>query len=270
MIFLKAKDILSRKLTVIITASFVRSHPSIRLVLGVLKSLDKININQCHIILAHDFSDNRRYEKYFERLLRYCSDHSLTNVTIVRRDDNGKLVGNIRYAFPHVDTKWLLVLQHDFPFCSSFDIEKVIEDMENNSQLKMVRFPKEAVDLKPTAVNKDWDLKNKLFGKQLQCKNFTYTRTPSWSDNNHLCESKYYRDIVLVECRDGSFMEETLNPLNTENTHSKYGTYIFGSLKDGPCIEHTDGYGTLRYDWLTRIYQFTKSLERRFRRFRRR
>jgi len=62
--------------------------------------------------------------------------------------------------------------------------------MKTNPELKHVRFNKRA-NLKQAS-----DALNDLFGKQLVSTNYTYTRTPSWSDQNHICLSKYYRDII--------------------------------------------------------------------------
>ena len=68
----------------------------------------------------------------------------------------------------------------------------------------------------------------KSFVKQ---KNYTYTRTPGWSDQNHICLKSYYDDIVMKECPDGCAMEFKLQGLNTDDQiHKKYGTYIFGEL----------------------------------------
>jgi len=188
------------------------------------------------IILAHDYSDDIRFIKYIENLKNYASDNK--NIQIIVRDSPGCLTGSIRNAFNYVNTEYVLIIQHDFPFVRNFYIEKVIQDMKANPELKHVRFNKRS------NIKVVWDALNNLFGKQIKSLNYKYTRTPNWSDNNHLCRSDYYRNIILKECKDGSFMEKDIyQKITDEKIHSKYGTYIFGPLNQPAFISHLDGRG---------------------------
>jgi hypothetical protein len=83
---------------------------------------------------------------------------------------------------------------------------------------------------------------NNLFGKETRSKNYVYTRTPGWSDNNHLCLAEYYKKLVLKQCEDGKPMEKQLHKKTTnEKIHNIYGTYLFGGLNQPKFIKHTDG-----------------------------
>ena len=221
--------------TIIITASFIISHPLIIHIRNVIESLKYINMGKSvPIILAHDYSNNSRYLRYIDNLREYIKDKENIQITIC--DRHGHLTGNIRNAFKLVKTKYVLILQHDLPFCEDFEINKVIEDMNNNPEIKYIRFNKRE------NIKKGFDAINNLFGYQLKSKNYTYTKTPAWSDNNHLCLSDYYREIVLKECQDGEPMEFTLQgKIINEEMHKKYGTFIFGELRNKKMIEHTHG-----------------------------
>jgi hypothetical protein len=186
------------------------------------------------IILAHDYSEDNKFTQYLINLKNYISEFK--NIQIVVRDSHGNLIGNVRNAFNFINTEYVLIIQHDLPFIKDFEIVKVIEDMKNNSELKHVRFNKRA------NIKVHSDALNDLFGKQIASTNYTYTRTPSWSDNNHLCRSEYYRDIILKECKDGKFMESYLiKKSTTEEIHNKYGTYIFDEINKPAYITHIDG-----------------------------
>ena len=220
--------------TVMITASHIKSHPSIDFIKKTMESLNYIGIkSDTPIILAHDGSDAVKYNKYFENLKEYVKDKP--NVEIIRKETNGKLTASVRNAFKSVKTPYILVIQHDLPFVREFSIDKVIEDMKNNPGIKYVRFNKRKT------TKRDFD-NGWGFGKQLEGGNYTYTRTPGWSDNNHVTSSDYYRNIVLKEARDGGFMEEDLNgKVVDQKSHDKYGTYIFDVVNAEKVIDHTDG-----------------------------
>ena len=108
--------------------------------------------------------------------------------------------------------------------------------MEENDNIKYIRFNKRK------NIKEGFDALNNLFGLQVKQENYTYTRTPAWSDNNHLCLTGYYTDIVMKECPDGCPMEKILHGKNkNEEIHNKYGTYLFGELNYPQVIKHTDG-----------------------------
>jgi len=221
--------------SVVITASLIKSHPSIEFIKCVIESLKHIHMDEdTQIILAHDYSEDSRFAGYLENLEEYIS--AFRNMRIVVRAKFGHLTGNVRNAFNFINTEYVLILQHDLPFVRDLDIEKVIEDMRNNPELKHVRFNKRANTKMGT------DALNELFGKQIMSRNYTYTRTPAWSDQNHLCRCEYYRDIILKECDDGKYMESYLiKKSSTEEIHDKYGTFIFDKINEPACIDHIDG-----------------------------
>jgi hypothetical protein len=222
-------------LTVIITASFIPTHPSIKIIQDTIESLQLINIPpNTKVLLAHDYSENINYIKYFENLHEYIK--SFPNIEIITRQDHGHLTGNIRNALQHVTSKYILLIQHDLPFIREFDIQKIIYDVEENNNIKHVRFNKR------DNIKAGFDSINNLFGLQEKRTNYTYTRTPGWSDQNHLCLKSYYTDIIMKECRDGNFMENKLQgKIKDEKIHKKYGTYLFGELNHPQVIKHTDG-----------------------------
>jgi CMP-2-keto-3-deoxyoctulosonic acid synthetase len=143
----------------------------------------------------------------------------------VKRDSKGHLTGNIRHAMQYVNTKYVLILQHDLPFIRNVNINNIINDMNNFPEMKHIRFNKRK------NIKAHYDGINNLFGKEIKAIHYSYTRTPAWSDQNHICLTSYYKDIILKECKDGKFMEDQLYGVNKdEHAHLKYGNYLFGQL----------------------------------------
>ena len=86
------------------------------------------------------------------------------------------------------------------------------------------------------------DAQNNLFGLQVKQTNYTYTRTPAWSDNNHICLTSYYNNIIMKKCPDGCPMERKLKTkFKDRKWHKKFGTYLFGQKNNQAVIKHSDG-----------------------------
>lgn len=223
-------------LTIIITASYIPSHPSIKIMKETIESLSCLSIApNTNIILAHDYNNNKMYTEYLNNLYAYIKTLSY-NVIVTVCKTHVHLTGNIRNALDYVKTKYILVVQHDLKFIKECDIQNIIHDMDENPSMKYIRFNKRANE------KKGWDAKNSLFGLQHVGKYYTYTRTPAWSDNNHICLTSYYRDIVMKECKDGGPMEGTLHfKIKDKSSWERYGTYLFGALDYPAIISHLDG-----------------------------
>lgn len=229
--------------SIIVTCSFIPSHPKISVIKETIESLKTYLLNlprNTPLILAHDYSNNQNYTQYLHNLNEYlCNDNFFNNYKILLKPSHGHLTGNIRNVFTNnlIQTPYVLVIQHDLKFINYIDINKIIEDIqESNDTIKYIRFNKR------NNIRTGFDALNNLFGKQLSLNNYTYTQTPAWSDNNHFCKTSYYTHLVLQECQDGRPMEEFLHKKNiNEETQKHYGTYLFGPLNHPQMIYHTDG-----------------------------
>jgi len=251
-------------ITIIVTASPVKSHPRFTMIKKVVESLSCAKCDGgnaykvCPIILAHDgpqpmdepsfgtieaAKEFKRetywdYDRYLDGLTRWAN--RFDNIEVVKRPDYGNLIGNIAHALEQVKTPYVFIVQHDLPFIRSFDLTSILKDMKANPQLKHIRFNRQRNDL---AKGKNFDAKDReIFGKELRTGSNVYTYTCAWSDNNHICRANYYREIILPECGDVKrYMETIINPKSTAETHSHYGTFIYGHNRHERMIANLNG-----------------------------
>jgi hypothetical protein len=232
-------------LSIIITASFISSHPKIIFIkeviesLNYIKNINLVNENKTNVILSHDYNNNPKYNEYFKNLRNYVNKYNEENdfyhLTILKRDTHGHLTGNIRNAINNCFSKYLLILQHDLPFCKEFNIKTIIDDSEKNDNLKYIRFNSRK------NIKRGWDADEYNFFNNHNIKGVSgnnYISTLAWSDRNHLVKRDYYINTVLPICPDGGYMETFLNPLNNPKTHKIYGTYIYGLYYESQYIIH--------------------------------
>lgn len=140
--------------TTIITSSFRKSHPSIKLIETLLKSLYAIMpyIFDNPIIIAQDYHVDKKYEKYLNNLKEFLDKPIYKNIKIIYNDSgfHHSLVYNLENALKYVNTKYIWVLQDDILFFRSINITKIIEDMEFNNEIKYIRT---TVGAPPPCVN---------------------------------------------------------------------------------------------------------------------
>ena len=223
------------KLTIIISTSPIPSNPKTIYIDAIIKSI-KENLfidNEYKIIIACDGTDNinPNYNQYIDNLKNKYKSHE--NILIVVNDEKGHLTGNLRNAVKYVNTEYLMLVQHDLIFISKINPNKIIEDMIKYPNLKHLKFNKR------NNIKQGWDNTRKFASIKVKG-NYTYIMTESWSDQNHICRTDYFKNIVLEIVKEKTFMENILNKV-CKGKHDKFGTFIIGDVNDENTIVHLDG-----------------------------
>lgn len=223
---------------------------------AALASLSLLGIpSSTPIFLVQDFlrpgvsSESQRaaYQKYLEGLADLQERWPLLSVVPLGRW--GHISGGLREVIGRITTEFVLVAQHDFEFVRAVDLPLLLEVMRANSELRHVRFNKNAL----TVV--DWDAeyeyRNKIKSRRDFIHEFVYghagaemrfVRTLAWSDNNYVCSTDYLRTVVLPLVGQNRVPpEHVLNPLGRVQNHSVLGTFIFDRVDAPPVIRHLDG-----------------------------
>ena len=140
------------KLTVITTTSYIKSHPSTKMLEITQKSLF-INPEfwSCKKIIvfdglrARDLNDpvhQEKYNEYKKQVIKLCQlNPFFSNTQLIFLDENKTLSGAIQKALAYVDTPYIFLHQHDLKHIHPVLVEKIIASMEKNPNLKHVRIP---------------------------------------------------------------------------------------------------------------------------------
>ena len=137
----KNKKMKNNLLDVIITSSPIPSHPSTHHIDRTIDSLKKINLpSDTKIILSHDGHSDDKYSKNYLKYLETIKQKYTQNKNFYINNLNKRkhLSGNIRSAFELVTPKYVLILQHDLLFIRSFDVKKIMMDMDENKEIKQL------------------------------------------------------------------------------------------------------------------------------------
>ena len=238
------------QLTVVILAHPIESHPSLKIINKTIDAMKFIGVTyNTRIIISHDKPRNlatklvkENYKKYFKRLNEFYA--SSPNILITKTKNHAFLSGNIKHALKYVDTKYVLFVQHDLAFCREVDIVRLLEVMEQNDEIKHVRFNK-----RHNWQTEGWDYFYKDHYSFLKQVNYSIIngkvsllRTLTWSDQNHLTTVDYYKKIVFPLCLFLKvYPEDVLNRLTCKALFAFFGNYVYGGFSDEATIVDLDG-----------------------------
>ena len=242
-----------KDLTVIISGSYLDSHPEITFIQEVIESLELTGIpHNTPLILSHDKikpgaegaeEKEKAYQEYFKNLEEYVKTSPFKNITISQAPEWGHLARTLKHAVSQVKTKYILVLQHDIHIRREIPVLKMIDLMENHKHIKHLRF--NVRKNLPTFMWWDGYTGGTRQFAEEEYDGVKVCVTPAWSDQNHLATKAYYEEMVFPTCTnpDGEliydFMENRMNGLSHHN--SEYGTYIYGGWGEPRTSRHSDG-----------------------------
>ena len=262
-------------LTIILTTSPIKSHPSTTVIDLVIDSVNKhlSSENKIKIIIVCDGYKTKKsnqksnyksaiindievdnYKQYIQNIKSKYHDH---NIDIIVRDKNYGFAKNIFHVMKtFVQTKYVMILQHDWIFISNLNIDKMINLMEQNREIFYLNFQSS------TTIDYINKMQNNYYNKILTEDYITKCGTkllklPFWYDKPHICQTSHYVNHVFGKKHYDpyiekyipikKFVEDTygqviLNDIkiNGISAHEKYGTFLYNKSNQ-PLLMHING-----------------------------
>jgi hypothetical protein len=143
-------DLDATSTSIIITSSWIPTHPSTimldRVVESCFKYLKGISPTVPIYIAVDMLPDKSKTPEKLNQLAQYIANletryANQSNIIIAPQDVHRHLSGMINHTLPLIKTKYLYVLQHDFPFARDVDHGNLVKSMEEYPEyLRCVRF----------------------------------------------------------------------------------------------------------------------------------
>ncbi|CAM9223210.1 unnamed protein product [Phaeothamnion confervicola] len=153
-------------------------------------------------------------------------------------------------ALNKVDTKYALVMQHDYPLVRPFDAAGLLAAMEDP-----------VLNLRCASLlsSSTLDYERKMMGRHRinlydgirKHGGFRLVPLAFWFDKPHICDVAHYRRLVFGEpwhVRRGQFIEDTFGHVmladikaNGLAAHAKYGAYVADDGAGRPMVGHAHG-----------------------------
>ena len=266
--------------SIIITSSLIPSHPNtdmIQTTVESLKNLIGLDVSTTPIYISVDGlkpRQRRNDRDALNRLAGYIENlqeiykHS-PNIQIVAHPTHFHIAGSINQMLVYVNTKYLYIVEHDFPFCREVDHTAVIHGISQHPSMPIVRFdcglhPQCAKPMTCKAENMTESKAATVF-ENAQNSNTTMTSTPPptwlevpssqnpsgsspihfyksscWSNNNHVTSTDYYRRLLNFIKDNNHYNQRNFLKHATEwllSMHSSrdkcgWGQYVYYGQKD--------------------------------------
>ena len=240
---------LSSKVTIITTCSPCPSYPrnimlqitqnSLYKKIPQFESLPKIIVCDGVRNSANENSYNQ-YKKSLQRLVEI--NPQFKNTKLVFCSEWKCLVGALKEAMKEVQTEYVFVHQDDFALIQPIDLEGLIEAMDQNHLIKMVRLGQGVSTVGKNPYEQFLD--DYVEGGS----SFPLLATALWSDNDHFARKDYYESFIFPYYGDEkTFMEFKLMAAahnafhhNRKEYFEVFGNYLYGKFDEPPYLLHLD------------------------------
>lgn len=210
-------------------------------------------INNYQIIIGMDYKDCEIDEIYYQNILKLKEKYK--NIKIQknyhnrwREDFRYSFSNNFYNMFEEVDTKYYLLMEHDWWFTKKIDINQIIETFDKYENINYLRF-NHSKNIKGTAYTSTV-ADHFIFDENI--KTMSLTKTDFFSNNPSIMRTSfmktYLRPQTLLIHKDGpvegpwSVMQRCCwTEFGFEQAHKLYGTYMYGKDGDESVIRHLDG-----------------------------
>uniref|UniRef100_A0A7R9ZRL0 Uncharacterized protein n=1 Tax=Craspedostauros australis TaxID=1486917 RepID=A0A7R9ZRL0_9STRA len=240
--------------SILILTSLIPTHPSLEIISKTIESLGQL-VGLPHdapIFFSIDKPETEKQPGDLDRLRQYIDNLNSTygihdHVTLVEAPYHLGITGNIKQSIERMTTKYVYVIQHDFAFIRPVLHKEIVHAMEKYpTTLECIRFNKRP----NVAAGAD---RGPCFGLDTSIEDvgvLQFTKTPGWSDNNHLTTVSYYHDVFNlfweryhqhgVNFTFGLPTEQLMRWHASRNC-SKWGPHLLGPPNAPPFIRHLDG-----------------------------
>ena len=249
---------------VIITSSWIQTHPTLFFIDHVIDSLKLIEglSPTVPIYIAVDGlrtkglnatttkSRLKQLDGYVEMLHHKYSRHN--NIRIFARPEHKHILGNEQTLLAlvkdhHPSTEFVYYLQHDFAFKPGVNHTALVNTMKENDDVRIVRFLYRCCGTE----HKTWDkCKHKPI---INSNGISLKATGKYSDNNHFARFDFYKEVIdgLVSGwgKNGTRLGAPEGPMQWINIYTdpnctKHGIYTYSSVPSNGTrvtLDHLDG-----------------------------
>jgi hypothetical protein len=259
------------QVTIVLTTSPVRTHPSTRLIEETFLSFALTpELSACKKIIVADgvkIKDQSKfrsgmvtteadaaYRHYLHRLshLIRTPGSSLHGAALISLQERHGFAHALRRGLMRVTTPYILVAQHDRSFRRTVPMQDVIESMSRDDAINYVGFPTSSTVDYIRLIRDKYAMKISPIPSSVN-PDISFVPLVQWYDSMHIAKTEFYKSRIFgmqrfVNLPPGGFIEDTLGQamlatIKQEGmmAHAQYGMFIC-SDGNGVAVSHIDGH----------------------------
>lgn len=242
--------------------------PSTELLSNTIDSVEnKMNLPEYEKKIIYNMSEppTKKATQYFNNLYVLAKKRNASLITL----NNDGVANALNTVVPSITTDYILFIEHDWEFIERIDVSKLVDIMNSNKHINLIRFPSFKIDNSPGG---GW-----IKGTAEEYYNgIPLTRNNAYSNHPHLVRTGIYKqwlcnmrltlkNILRSEMNPSiikrylrytlkndpsrnsaehifqSILLNRLDKLGFDHVSKKYGLYLYGGMGDGPSIMHRGG-----------------------------
>lgn len=240
-----------KQLTVVVAGHFVDKYPFY--LDHLMRSLSP-SLHGCKFLIHYDY-DSDQYDP--RALVGYFKD-MYGHLNVELSFGYGGLISTFNTILEKIRTPYFLFLEHDWVFLqNNIDFLKTVEVFDNHSFVNAVWFSKDDNVMRGFEISRDIDNMDTPFAKEDRISELDLVTTCRWSNNPVIFRTskmkEWYANIIkndyVGKTHQGQHnVEETMISTYREeisknkwiDIRDNWGTFLYGSLGEGPFVGHTD------------------------------
>lgn len=261
---------LSDFLTIIITTSLIKSHPSTYVIDQVIESFNFIDgLNDCKKIIICDgyqIIPNNKYKSgkitqdvatNYDLYIESITD-KYHNSEIIKRDKRCGFAKNVKYALDLVRTDYVIIIQHDQIFLRNINFKDIIDMMTIYEEINYINFISlQTVNYEAKLISR-YNTFYEEYKKESKLCDLPIMPLLFWYDKPHICRTSYYKEYVfgikhlIIKTNKRisvkNFIEDSFGQVLKENIKIggykefiKYHSFLYYDEPTNPAIAHIDG-----------------------------
>ena len=194
--------------------------------------------------------DNLKYDIYIENVKKKTKEILPTsNIKFIVMPERSCLSTSLKKGIQMCETKFLHIVQEDILLIKTFDLKSVIDTIQNDPRIDLIRLStgtnKQHNQYAIKRCPKIWKKDISSFNPEtIKVRGLTISRTNQYSDQNHITTKDFYEKYVILNIKEGDFMEHYImceaTGLFPGEDKLPDTLWHLGDYDDGYTI-HTDG-----------------------------
>jgi hypothetical protein len=234
------------------------SMPSTRMIETILHDLfSKIDLtlDDCNIHIGFDKRKGRQIDDQYESNLRNLCQRINGKLLVNESEIDDPIETapqNFANVINSVETDYYFLLEHDWVFTRNLSFKSILEEMDSNDKINLVRFSQHETVLK-SALHPDLPVtEEQIFSIKVTDK-IPLLPSCHFSNNPYICKTKVFKDwwslLVFPTPEMGGFVEGPMNIFFSEtakrvgwtNVMKIYKCFVYGEPTDPKWVYHLNG-----------------------------